>query len=95
VIDYYRGGYDESTVGGNLVVSGSTFTKCGEEEKDGILINTYGILNVDISKNNFENNQVKMVARLWGAKNNSHSDNTIKNSGEMVVEQNLQLKMMY
>ena len=95
VIDYYRGGYDESTVGGNLIVSGSTFSKCGEEEKDGILINTYGILNVDISKNKFENNQVKMVARLWGAKNNSHSDNTIKNSGEMVVEQNLQLKMMY
>lgn len=95
VIDYYRGGYDESTVGGNLKVSGNTFTKCGAEEKDGILINTYGILNVDISGNTFENNQVKMVARLWGAKNNSHSDNIIKNSGEMVVEQNLQLKMMY
>jgi poly(beta-D-mannuronate) lyase len=95
VIDYYRGGYDESTVGGNLIVSGSTFTECGEEEKDGILINTYGILNVDISGNTFQNNKVKMVARLWGAKNNSHSDNTIKNSGELVVEQNLQLKMMY
>jgi poly(beta-D-mannuronate) lyase len=50
---------------------------------------------VDISGNTFQNNKVKMVARLWGAKNNSHSDNTIKNSGELVVEQNLQLKMMY
>lgn len=95
VIDYYRGGYDESTVGGNLLVSGSTFTKCGSEEKDGILINTYGILNVDLSGNTFENNQIKMVALLWGAKNNSHADNVIKNSGELVVEQNLQLKMMY
>ena len=95
VIDYYRGGYDESTVGGNLVVTGSIFANCGAEEKDGILINTYGILNVDISGNTFENNQVKMVARLWGAKNNTHSDNVIKNSGELVVKQNLQLKMMY
>lgn len=95
VIDYYRGGYDESTVGGNLVVSGSTFTNCGEKEKDGILINTYGILNVDISGNTFENNKVKLVARLWGAKNNSHADNLIRNSGKLIVEQNLALKMMY
>ncbi|MEQ8338366.1 MAG: chondroitinase-B domain-containing protein, partial [Cyclobacteriaceae bacterium] len=29
VIDYYRGGYDESTIGGNLVVKGSTFTRSG------------------------------------------------------------------
>jgi len=27
VIDYYRGGYDESTIGGNLLVSNSTFQK--------------------------------------------------------------------
>lgn len=95
VIDYYRGGYDESTVGGNLVVSGCTFTKSGADEKNGTLINTYGIINVDISGNTFENNPVKRIATLWGAKNNSHSDNVIKNSGEIVVEQNLKLKMMY
>lgn len=95
VIDYYRGGYDESTVGGNLVVTGSTFTNSGAKEQDGILINTYGIMNVDISDNTFRNNSVKLVARLWGAKNNSHADNVIKNSGKLVVEQNLPLKMMY
>ena len=95
VIVYYRGGYDESTVGGNLVVTGSTFIKSGGKEKDGILINTYGIINVDISGNTFQDNQVKLVARLWGAKNNFHADNVIKNSGELVVEQNLKLKMMY
>ena len=95
VIDYYRGGYDESTIGGNLVITGSTFTKSGGKEKDGILINTYGIINVDISGNTFQDNQVKLVARLWGAKNNSHADNVIKNSGKLVVEQNLKLKMMY
>ncbi len=95
VIDYYRGGYDESTVGGNLIVQGCTFEKCGAKEENGILVNTYGIINVNISGNSFTNNRVKLVARLWGAKNNSHSDNVIERSGKLIVEQNLPLKLMY
>jgi len=95
VIDYYRGGYDESTVGGNLLVTNSTFTNCGAKEENGILLNTYGIINVDLSGNKFLGNNVKMVARLWGAKNNTHSDNEINNSGKLVVQENLPLKMMY
>ena len=95
VIDYYRGGYDESTVGGNLVVTNSTFKKCGAREENGILINTYGIINVSLSGNEFNDNRVKLVARLWGAKNNTYSNNKIKNSGELIVEENLPLKLMY
>lgn len=95
VIDYYRGGYDESTVGGNLIVKGCSFTNSGAKEENGILINTYGIINVNLSENTFENNRVKMIARLWGAKNNSETNNTIKNSGSIVTEQNLPLKLMY
>jgi len=95
VIDYYRGGYDESTVGGNLLVKESTFTNCGADEENGILINTYGIINVDISGNTFRNNPVELVARLWGAKNNSHANNVIENSGRLIVEENLPLKLMY
>ena len=95
VIDYYRGGYDESTVGGNLVVKGCTFTNSGTGEESGILINTHGIINVNISENKFQNNKVKLIARLWGAKNNSHSDNVIENSGALIVEQNLPQKLMY
>ncbi len=95
VIDYYRGGYDESTVGGNLVILGSKFENCGAGEKNGVLINTYGIINVDISANKFTNNKIKLVARLWGAKNNSESNNTVVNSGRIIVEQNLPLKLMY
>ena len=95
VIDYYRGGYDESTIGGNLLVTNSTFTNCGAKEENGILINTRGIINVDISKNEFQNNPVKLVALLWGAKNNSHSENQISNSGEIRVEENLKMKLMY
>ena len=95
VINYYRGGYDESTVGGNLVVKGSTFSQSGQNEKGGILINTYGIINVDLTDNTFQNNRVKKIARLWGAKNNREANNTIKNSGSIVTEQNLPLKLMY
>ena len=93
VLDYYRGGYDESTVGGNLLVKNSSFTKCSA--KNGILLNTYGIINVNIADNTFTNNNVKQVAQLWGAKNNTHSNNTITNSGKIVVEENLKLKLMY
>lgn len=95
VIDYYRGGYDESTIGGNLSVTNSTFTNSGSGEENGILLNTRGIINVDISKNTFNNNQVKLVALLWGAKNNSHSENKITNSGTIRVEENLKLKLVY
>ena len=95
VIDYYRGGYDESTIGGNLSVTNSTFTNCGEKEANGILLNTRGIVNVNISKNTFTNNRVKLVALLWGAKNNTHSDNQVTGSGQIVVEENLELKLVY
>ncbi len=94
-IDYYRGGYDESTIGGYLLVKNSSFTNSGKEAKAGILINSYGIVNVDISKNTFKNNPVKMVALLWGAKNNSHSENTLINTGEIRVEENLKLRLLY
>jgi len=95
VVDYYRGGYDESTVGGRLAITNSTFTNSGAEEKNGILLNTYGIINVDISNNTFSNNSVKLVAQLWGAKNNNHANNTISNSGKILVEENLKLKTFY
>ncbi|WP_036156612.1 chondroitinase-B domain-containing protein [Maribacter forsetii] len=95
VIDYYRGGYDESTVGGNLIVTNSTFTHCGSKAEEGLLLNTYGIINVNLANNKFIDNPVKLVARLWGAKNNKSSNNEIKNSGELVVQENLPLKLMY
>ena len=95
VIDYYRGGYDESTIGGNLKIQNSSFTKCGSKESNGILLNTRGIINVDISNNTFTNNQVKLVALLWGAKNNSHAGNKISNSGKIRVEENIKLKLIY
>ncbi|MFC2109071.1 chondroitinase-B domain-containing protein, partial [Bacteroidota bacterium] len=81
VVDYYRGGYDESTIGGNLLIANSTFTNCGAKEKNKMLLNHRGIVNINITKNIFKNNRVKHVAILWGAKNNVESKNTIRNSG--------------
>ncbi|SDX93519.1 poly(beta-D-mannuronate) lyase [Lutibacter oricola] len=95
VIDYYRGGYDESTIGGNLMVKNSTFKNCGAKEKNGILLNTRGIVNVAINNNTFTNNNIKLVALLWGAKNNTELNNKLQNSGVIRVEENLKMKLMY
>ncbi|MCB4800148.1 chondroitinase-B domain-containing protein [Neotamlana laminarinivorans] len=95
VVDYYRGGYDESTIGGNLIIENSVFTNSGSHEKNGVLLNHRGIVNVTISQNSFKNNPVKFVSVLWGAKNNSEINNTLINSGEIKTEQNLKLTLMY
>lgn len=95
VIDYYRGGYDESTIGGNLLVTNSAFTNCGTKEKNKILLNHRGIINVNIANNTFKNNPVQFVSILWGAKNNTESGNSLSNSGQIKTEQNLKLTLMY
>lgn len=95
VIDYYRGGYDESTIGGNLLVSNSTFTNCGAKEKNKRLFNHNGIVNVNINNNTFKNNKVKFVSILWGAKNNVESENSITNSGQIKTEENLVQTLFY
>lgn len=95
VVDYYRGGYDESTIGGNLLITNSTFTNSGASEKNGRLLNHNGIHNVNINNNTFKNNKVEFVSILWGAKNNVESNNTIINSGTIKTEENLVQKLMY
>ena len=95
VVDYYRGGYDESTIGGNLLIANSTFTNCGKAEKNKTLLNHRGIVFVDIKGNTFENNPVKLVSVLWGAKSNEASNNTFTNSGKIIVTENLEMKLMY
>lgn len=95
ILDYYRGGYDESTIGGNLVFQNNTVTNSGKNESDHILIKNRGIVNVDFSENTFKNNPVKLIAVLWGEKDQKPVNNTIENSGEIQVVQNLKLKLMY
>ncbi|MGB5244479.1 MAG: chondroitinase-B domain-containing protein [Lutimonas sp.] len=95
VIDYYRGGYDESTIGGNLNLLNNRITNSGLTEKDEILIKNRGIVNVEFKNNTFKNNPVKLIAILWGEKGQEPGENTILNSGKIEVVQNLELKLMY
>ena len=95
VINYYRGGYDESTIGGNLLVQNSLFNRCARLEKSKILLKTRGIINVSILENTFENNPVNYIAILWGEKNNYHEGNKITGSGAIRVDQYLKQKLVY
>jgi poly(beta-D-mannuronate) lyase len=95
IINFYRGGYDESNIGGNLAVKNSLFKNCGRQEQSKILLKTRGIINVDISNNRFHNNSVKLVALLWGEKNNRHGENKLINSGTIRVDKYLKQKLVY
>ncbi len=95
ILNYYRGGYDESTIGGNLVFTANTVKNCGTSEGTEILVRTRGVVNVEMANNNFVNNPVKFIAILWGAKDQKPVNNTIKNSGEFKIEENLKQKLMY
>ncbi|QGK74153.1 polysaccharide lyase 6 family protein [Flavobacterium sp. SLB02] len=93
VLNYYRGGNDESTVGGNLVVDHCIFTKTGATEKD-LVFQNKGIVNVKITNSVFfDNPKLTSPIRLNG-KNNSIKNSVIYSSGEMklsgkVVSENI------
>lgn len=95
VIHFFRGGYDESTIGGFLRMNNNTFTNCGAKERSGVLIKTRGIINVHMNDNTFTNNRVKNIAILWGAKNNLHAGNKTTNSGTIKVEEQQKLELLY
>ncbi|MGY5355751.1 chondroitinase-B domain-containing protein [Wenyingzhuangia sp. IMCC45467] len=95
VLDYFRGGYDESTIGGNLIFKNNTISHSGKESADKILIKNQGIVQAEISENTFINNPVKLIAILWGEKGQKPENNKIKNSGEFKIVQNLKQKLMY
>lgn len=95
LLDYFRGGYDESTIGGNLVFSHNKVYHSGKKSLDKILIKNRGIVQADFFGNTFEKNPVKFIAVLWGEKGQKPVNNQIKNSGDFRVVQNLKMKLMY
>ncbi|WP_273443706.1 chondroitinase-B domain-containing protein [Neolewinella agarilytica] len=95
VVHFYRGGYDESTIGGFLSITNNNFMNCGAKEESSVLLKTRGIINVFITGNTFRQNPVKLVALLWGEKNNHHRDNTMINSGGIKVEEQQKLEILY
>jgi poly(beta-D-mannuronate) lyase len=73
----------------------SSFANCGETEESEILLQTRGIINVDLTDNKFSDNHTDYIAVLWGEKNNHHSGNEFINSGELIVEKYLKQKTIY
>lgn len=63
--------------------------------KEWHLAKRQGIILVRISANTFQNNKVKLMAMLWGEKNNVQFDNTFLNSETMDNEKYLKQKLMY
>jgi poly(beta-D-mannuronate) lyase len=67
-VDYYRGGNDESTLGGSFVVNHCVFDAVADDEKQTILKLT-GIVHLDIQNSIFCSSSAKLSVRLSGEKN--------------------------
>ena len=67
-LDFYRGGIDESTLGGSLMVNHCVFDNVGGDEKQYILKLT-SIVKVTIQNSIFSNSLAKYAFRLSGTKN--------------------------
>jgi poly(beta-D-mannuronate) lyase len=68
IIDYYRGGNDESTLGGSLKVNHCVFDNIAQDEKQTIFKLT-GIVNVLVENTIFNDSPAKTSFKLYGAKN--------------------------
>ena len=64
-LDYYRGGYDESTIGGELVINHCVFDSIGITKKESVL-KLSRIMFVKINNSIFSNSPVKSTMLLWG-----------------------------
>jgi len=64
-LDYYRGGFDESTVGGSLSINHCVFDSVGNGAKESIL-NLSRIMFVKINNSVFSNSTAKSSLQLWG-----------------------------
>ena len=63
-LDYYRGGYDESTVGGSLAINHCVFDSVGNAESDALL-KLSRIMYVKINNSIFSNSLAKSSFSLW------------------------------
>ena len=67
-LDYYRGGNDESTVGGSLSINHCVFDSVGNGVKESIL-KLSRIMFVKINNSIFSNSTAKSTVQLWGLYN--------------------------
>ncbi len=64
-LDYYRGGYDESTVGGSLSINHCVFDSVGNADSQAVL-KLSRIMYVKISNSIFSNTKAATPMTLWG-----------------------------
>ncbi len=64
-LDYYRGGFDESTIGGSLLINHCVFDSVGNMAKESIL-KLSRIIFVKINNSIFSNSTAKSTVLLWG-----------------------------
>ena len=64
-LDYYRGSYDESTIGGELVINHCVFDSIGTTKKESVL-KLSRIMFVKVNNCIFANSPVKTSMLLWG-----------------------------
>ena len=67
-LDYYRGGFDESTIGGSLAINHCVFDSVGTSKKESVL-KLSRIMFVKINNSVFSNSAVKSSMLLWGLYN--------------------------
>jgi len=67
VVDYYRGGLDESTLGGHLDVNHCVFDKTAQDPKQYVLRHN-GVVTVTIKNSVFSRSQAAVPLRLVGPK---------------------------
>lgn len=82
---YYRGGNDESTLGGQLKIDHCVFYNVDDNEK-GRILRTNGIVYVSIANSIFAGSSAKYAAVLTG-KNNSINNVITFNSGQIRTSQ--------
>jgi len=64
-LDYYRGGFDESTIGGSLLINHCVFDSVGNTAKESI-VKLSRIMFVKINNSIFSNSTAKSTVLLWG-----------------------------
>lgn len=70
VIDYYRGGTDESTIGGVFVVNHCVFDQTATLDEKQYILRTNGIVHVSVKNSIFQNSKAKTPLKLSGLKHN-------------------------
>jgi poly(beta-D-mannuronate) lyase len=93
ILNVYRGGNDESTMGPILVLRNNSFEVCTTANPETPLISLYGVQHSLIEKNNFQHcNGGSVLIKFGDAVRANHlfKNNTLQKSGSMITDKFVQ-----